>query len=318
MFAFVVGIILFIIAVIGLIVALGSGFEIRAARKDGRRVDTDAKTAHTTGWVVAVVFLFFAALALFFSSFTTVPTRSVAVVTAFGRPDGEIGNGAHFIAPWESTHIMNAAVQTETFTDGPDSQDQNHRCQDVRLGNQSIGCAEVRFYWQIQPHDATTLYATYRSQDHLRSTLVLGSLKKALNNAFADYNPITLLTTNTAYTDVLNAKSTEVQDLMQQYVGDQVKITSVIVPLVNYNSQTQATIDAFQTQVGKTRVAQQAVITAQQQALANKIIADSLKNNDSQAVLISKCLDLVAEKLPVPGTCLPFAGTGSSVIVGGH
>jgi regulator of protease activity HflC (stomatin/prohibitin superfamily) len=253
----------------------------------------------------------FALLLLLVSSLSVVGTKKVGVVTEFGHPSAELSNGLHFKAPWGVTHQMDAAVQPESFVQDQRSGDPDHRCIDVRLGNLSIGCAEVRFNWQIQPSDAMQLYQNYRSFDHLRSTLVLGAARSALNHAFADYNPINLLVANKNYTDILPAKAALVQQAMRDEIGARINVSNVIIPIVLFDQATQDNINNYQAQVGKTRVADQAVLTAQQQAKANEILAKSLQQT-GVTVLISKCLDLVAEGKTVPGWCFP---PGSNVLV---
>jgi regulator of protease activity HflC (stomatin/prohibitin superfamily) len=280
------------------------------AKHDSQVARENARAALVVGAVLAVGAL----LTLFFSSFTTVSTKNIGVVTAFGKPTGELSNGAHFKAPWEKVHEMDAAVQPESFTQGQEGADPNHRCIDVRLGNQSIGCAELRFNWQIQPSDAQALYTTYRSFDHLRSTLVLGAARSAVNHAFADYNPIDLLTSGEKYTDVLTQKARAVSDMMRDDIGKQVNVTGVVIPIVLFDDATQANINAYQVQVGKTRVADQAQQTALKQAQANKTLADSLKETGID-VLISKCLDLVEQGKTPPGTCIPLTAGNGSVLV---
>lgn len=305
---------LFVLAIIFFLVAIVFTLVWRASRRPAER-DADDVPTRGIGLSLAVVFLVGAMLAMFFSSFTTVSTKNIGVVTAFGKPTGEIPNGAHFVAPWETVHEYDAAVQPETFTDGPTSHDADHRCIDVRLGNQSIGCAETRFTWQIQPKDARELFQNYRSFDHLRRTLVLGAMRSALNNVFQDYNPIALLQTGAPLKDVLNAKASQVQRIMRDDIGTRVNVGNLIIPLVFYDDATQANINQFQAQVGKTRIAEQARKTAEQQAAANEILAKSLQQT-GVTVLISKCLDLVAEGKTVPGWCFP-PGSNTLVQAGG-
>jgi regulator of protease activity HflC (stomatin/prohibitin superfamily) len=305
--------VLFVFAIIFFLVALVFFAVGKVSEPIGTRGADDMPKA--VGYTVFAVCLLVSFVMIFFSSFTTVSTKNVGIVTAFGKPTGELSNGAHFVAPWETVHEMDAAVQPESFTQGPTSGDQDHRCIDVRLGNQSIGCAEARFTWQIQPSDARSLYQNFRSFDHLRNTLVLGALRSALNNVFQDYNPIVLLTTNATLKDVLNEKATSVQRLMRDEIGDRVNVSNVIIPLVLYDDATQANINAYQAQVGKTRTADQAIQTARKQAQANQILANSLKQTGID-VLISKCLDLVNEGKTPPGTCLPLTtGAGGNVLV---
>jgi uncharacterized protein with NRDE domain len=89
-------------------------------------------------------------------------------------------------------------------------------------------------------------------------------------------------------------------------------IDDITVSLLKMPSATQKKLDAFVAEVGNTRIKQQQKLTAEQEALANKELAASLKNDPN--LLISKCLDLVADgKIAIPN--FQCFGSGGAVPV---
>jgi hypothetical protein len=90
-------------------------------------------------------------------------------------------------------------------------------------------------------------------------------------------------------------------------------VLSVIIPVVNFDANTQGKVNALLAQVAQTRIAQQAIKTSQAQAQANKVLAGSVSKDPN--VLVSKCLDLVETgkvTLPAGFSCWP---SGSSAVV---
>ena len=94
---------------------------------------------------------------------------------------------------------------------------------------------------------------------------------------------------------------------------------ALIIPVVHFDENTQSKVNALLAQVAQTRIAEQAVITAEQQALANQTLAESVSKDPN--VLVSKCMDLLNEmvskgqSIPIGFSCWP--GGGSSVVVPG-
>jgi hypothetical protein len=303
---------LFIGALIMLVIAVVCLFVRRLARKDAKdeslsTSDRESAQVFAIGSLVAAIVLTVGALlAGFFSSFTTVSTKNVCIVSTFGHPDGEISNGAHFIAPWSKCTEMAANVQTDQYLGNTDQDTSNSQqpCMDVRIANQSIACVEVTIRWRIVPGNAPELFRDYKTFDHVRDSLVTLNLKSALNNAFADYNPLGILQSGQVPQDVLNQTGTKVQQTLTQQIGKQIEILQIILPLVHFDPTTQTNINAFQAAVANTRIATQNVLTAKQQAQANEILSQSLEKAGN-GVLISKCLDLVAQGKNVPGWCFP-------------
>ena len=73
-------------------------------------------------WVFRVAAIAVVTLTLFYS-FAQVSTKNIGVVTSFGKTFGFLGNGPHLIWPWENVTEMDAAIQTDSYTDKPGDED---------------------------------------------------------------------------------------------------------------------------------------------------------------------------------------------------
>lgn len=278
-----------------------------------------ARTSQTTGAVLvarwtgygAAACAVLAVLLLAASCVTQVTTKNVGVVTSFGRPVGALGNGLHLKAPWHKVTEFDAAVQTDSHK----GKDTESSCTDIRIGNQSVACVDNSVRWRIVQDSADDLYRDYREFDNVRDSLVTRELDAALNEVFADYDPLAGVDTNGASTaPSLDELSVEVTSRLRDKVGDQVEVLSVIIPLVSFDKTTQDKINDYQAELANTRIARQKQQTADAQAEANRKLSGSVSRDPN--VLVSKCFDILAEmvnsKEPVPAgfTCWPGGGTG--------
>src|SRR5690349_11367716 len=166
---------------------------------------------------------------LILGSTTIVSTRNVGVVTTFGRPSGTLPNGLHLKAPWQNVTEMNGTIQIDNHT--------GEYATTVRLGNNSTANVDNSVRWRIKPAAADELFLDYREFDNVRDNLVTRELRAALNEVFADFDP--LAPENSEGTNV-QALGDDVADKLRGKVGDQVEILNVIVPLVNYDEATQS------------------------------------------------------------------------------
>lgn len=244
---------------------------------------------------------------------TQVTTKNVGVVTSFGRPVGALGNGLHLKAPWHKVTEFDAAVQTDSHKGkGGDS---DSTCTDIRIGNQSVACVDNSVRWRIVQDSADDLYRDYREFGNVRDSLVTRELDAALNEVFADYDPLAGVDINGASTArSLDQLSDEVTARLREKVGQQVEVLSVIIPLVSFDKTTQDKINDYQAELANTRIARQKQQTADAQAEANRKLSGSVSKDPN--VLVSRCFDILAEmvnaKEPVPAgfTCWPGGGTG--------
>ena len=277
--------------------------------------------------VIAGVLTFIAGVCLFFSCATTVGTKNVGVLTTFGRPDGYLDNGFHLTLPWQDVTELNDAVQTDTYaSDGGAS---GHKqggatdtCINVRIARQGTACVNVSIRWQIKPSGVDYLFRNFKDNTAIQDNLVLRDLQTAMNIAFANYDPLGIdnngLSTNKPLSSAHGPSiSADVLAQMQSEIGTWIDVQAVNIPLLNFDPATQDKINQLQQQVAATRVAQQAQLTAQAQAAANKALAASVSNDPN--VLTDKCLNILkeavdkGEALPAGFSC--FAGSSATVAV---
>jgi regulator of protease activity HflC (stomatin/prohibitin superfamily) len=267
------------------------------------------------GWVSATTAAL-TVVALFFSTFATVSTRNVGIVTSFGRPVGSLDNGPHFILPWESVTEMPATVQTDSY----DQKD--HNCVTVRIAYGMSACLNVSIRWRIREQAADSLFQNYQDFSNVRFSLVDRDLGVTANKVFADYNPLAFDAEGNSLAPKLSVLSGQLESQMKETIGSQIDIQSVYVPLLNYDASVQARINAIQSQVGDTKVALQRLQTNQAESAANNALATSV--NNSPGVLESRCLDELQRMIdkgmtpPVGFNCGSLGSSTSGVIVQGR
>jgi regulator of protease activity HflC (stomatin/prohibitin superfamily) len=248
--------------------------------------------AKTRSLRVAVVAGVIALFVVILGSTTIVSARNVGVVTTFGRPSGTLSNGLHWKAPWQSVTEMDGTIQIDNHT--------GESATTVRLGNNSTANVDNSVRWRIQPAAADELFLDYRQFGNVRDNLVTRELRAALNEVFADFDPLSPENVEGANVQALGDK---VAENLRAKVGGQIEIINVIVPLVNYDQATQDRINALNVEKANTRIAEQRAKTAAAEAKANEILAASVSNDPN--VLVSKCLDAAREAGISPLGCWP-------------
>ncbi|HET6731344.1 SPFH domain-containing protein [Mycobacterium sp.] len=271
-----VAIILLIVTVVSVLSTLGA--KSPAARTRSLRIAV----------IAGVITLF----VLILGSTTIVSARNIGVVTTFGRPGGTLSNGLHWKAPWQSVTEMNGTIQIDNHT--------GENATTVRLGNNSTAFVDNSVRWRIQPAAADELYLDYREFENVRDNLVTRELRAALNEVFADFDPLAPENSDGANVQALGD---DVAEKLRAKVGGQIEIINVIVPLVNYDDATQERINALNVEKANTRIAEQRAKTAEAEARANEILAASVSNDPN--VLVSKCLDAAREAGISPLGCWP-------------
>jgi regulator of protease activity HflC (stomatin/prohibitin superfamily) len=290
----------FILFVLAAIVALG----ISAADQE-----------YKGEWRVASGVLLLIGVVLFLaSSLVEISTKNVGVVTEFGKPTGELSNGLHFKAPWATVTEMDAAIQTDVYTQANESG--TYPCLQVHIAYQIVACADVSLQWRIDPTAVEYLFKNYRGFSNIQ-TVVDRDLSRTLNEDLSDYDPLTLGKNGQVAGPSLSQISGQVTADMAREVDQHIIIESVYITILNYDGAVQASINKIQQQYAATRTAEQQILTNEAQAKANDILAQSLNNDPG--VLESKCLDGINNAinsgyngLPAGYSCL---GTSSAVVV---
>lgn len=146
------------------------------------RVTSKADAGRTRAMRVAVASGGLLVFVLILGSTTIVSTRNIGVVTTFGRPGGTLSNGLHAMAPWQSVTEMNGTIQIDNHT--------GEAATTVRLGNNSTAFVDNSVRWRIQPAAADELFLDYRDFENVRDNLVTRELRAALNEVFANFDPL--------------------------------------------------------------------------------------------------------------------------------
>jgi len=267
----------------------------------------------------SIVALALALACLFFSSFTIVGTKNVAVLTFAGRPVGYLDNGWHWKAPWEKPHEISDAVQTDTYASDPESITEpqggaTDTCVHVRIERQATACVNVSIRWQIRDTGVEYLFRNYKSNEHIQDNVVLRDLQQAMNQQFSSYDPLGIDAEGNNTNKPLTVYARAVQTQMRTEIGRWIDVQSVIVPFLNYDDQTQQKVNQLLQQIALTRVAIQQKQTAIAQAAANRALTASVSDNPN--VLVSRCLDILKEAVDkgLDVKAFPSCFGGSNVI----
>ena len=135
---------------------------------------------------------------------------------------------------------------------------------------------------------------------NMKSNLFETELQNALNDAFSDYNPLNAINISTGQTQFDgSALAEEVQGLLDKRLSDQIRIESVVIPLVKHDPKTEENIKAFQDVIARNRILAQ----QQKNAEIERATAELLRSLPP-TYTVNKCLDLAKDLGKEPGLCL--------------
>ena len=238
--------------------------------------------------LVAVGLILFTA----FCSFTTVQTRSVGIATSFNKPVETYSNGFHLKAPWWQVTDLDGAIQNNIYNG--DNQIE------VRLASNAQARVDVSIQWQLKQEETLDLFLNFRSIESIQSNIIDRNLRSSVNEVMSGYNPLDYSDPAEGGEDLAFYQDA-VLEKMREKVGDKVDIHSVTLPIISFDEATQARIDELQSEIAKTRIAEQSEKTAEAEARANSKLEESV----SQETLTSKCLDIVRETGGTVYGCFP-------------
>ena len=295
---------LFIFAIgAGILFVLSGGIAVIAGLAG--RNDDDAVGVAIGAGLVSVVCLLAAVLSTIFSSFNSVGTYDIGVTTSFGRVISYVGPGPHWIAPWENMVKVDESVQ------------QTNDELTVRVAGQQTAVANVRLRWQIIPSATDSLFKLYKgSTQNVGTALVTPELNVAMNSVYDGYDPILPLSTGAKPGTPDNPStaqlSSQVQAALEAKIGSQIKIDTLIVQPLKYDQTVENRINSVLAQTAKTDVAKQSIITAQDQAAANK----ALQQNVTPLTLVQQCMTAISDgQLNPPAGFSCWPGSGSGVVI---
>lgn len=279
---------LFIIAVVG-VLAVITLFRISKGASASMK-----KVYKRTAWASLAVAIICALL----SVTTVVAPRTVGVVVQFGQPVQALNNGLHFKTPWSNVEFLDGAVQNDVYNDSTNPLP-------VRLKNNSQATADASIQWQLKSDNAMGIFLDHRTFENIQQNLVDRNFRDSINQVMADYDPLTNSTLNEDDENALTLQilADRVLADMKQRIGADIDVRSVTIPIINFDAATQTRIDELQSEIAKTRIAEQKQKTSAAEAAANRELESSLSDN----VLTSKCLDIISEKGLSPIGCFPGA-----------
>ena len=226
-------------------------------------------------------------------SFTIVPARNVGVVNTFGKAEGALENGFHWVKPWSSIETIDATVQNVNLSSDAKN------CITVRLANQTTACVDVTVQWNIDQHaNANELWQRYRGNNddvvgNVGRNVVERELRRSLNVVFESYNPLAVLANadkpNVSTDDLANKALGE----MKAHVDAGIVIDTLRISVVHFDDTTQQKLNGYAQALADTQIATQQKKTAEQQKAANDLLAAASSNDPG--VKYQNCLNLLKD-----------------------
>lgn len=212
-------------------------------------------------------------------SATTVSARSVAIQTSFGKYQGTLDNGIHFVAPWSKTEEFSTQIQPLELTGEEDSIAVNY----IGGGRGSVD-ATVR--WRINSEDAESLWRKYKTFDRVRDQLVRSAAKDSFRVVVGSYTP------NDARSgeNLRPISERVVADLRATLVPSGVEIDSVSIKGIFLDEATQKSLE-------RTVIANNNIETAKSEKVRATIDAETAKIRErggslSGPALVRYCLEV--------------------------
>lgn len=263
------------------VIALAGGVVLAIFGMEGQYRDSSA-VRKIGGAVLALVGLIVGAIGI---SLFTVDARSIGIETKGGKYVGVLTPGRHVLAPWADVEQWTTRNQTIQFAGDDGSDRENFRDESsvsVRLGNQSVAQVDMNVTWAVadsggdlakQTDRIKQLWAQYKTFGDMSRDFAVVTARAASGDVFNVYDPFSSL--NSAKADnpyVPNSEwSSKITDKLRPlYEARGLTLVSVQVVQVGYDKDTEAKIKQYSQKVADTRIAEQDVKVAEQQALASK------------------------------------------------
>ncbi|MFT3877523.1 MAG: SPFH domain-containing protein [Propioniciclava sp.] len=230
-----------------------------------------------------------------------VPPRQIGIPITFGLTGDPLQSGPHLRAPWTSVELMDMTIQVDDNL-GDDRTE-------VRLGNQSVAFVQNQVRWSVKSEAATELFAAHKSFDNIGRAIEEPEVFSALSKAMAGYDPLDPSRPDNATLEV------EVKRAMEAELNDRLVIHSVKIQKIDFDALTQSRLDALLAEQGNTRIAEQKQRTAEKEAEANRILAESVSNDPN--VIVANCLKDVSGAAPgtFPAGFQCWPGSNGSVVI---
>lgn len=262
----------------------------------------DAKAVAAVAAVLTVVFLLG-------SMVSTVETKHVGIVKAFGKPTGRTtGAGLQWTKPWEGIDDSWDATRQSYNHLGDACTDPSKR--DglwVTIAGQRNMCVRVQVNWETTTAArASQNWATYRERGDLSrfevftDSQVIPGINSALLDTFRDFDPLALVdkTTGEAVAPDLGTVYTpKLKTAIEKYLADDIRIMGITWGPVGYDSTTTSLIAG---RAQKTLESRNLAIDK-----ANATTREAIANSSGVPAAVQQCLDLVKTLgKGEPGLCM--------------
>jgi regulator of protease activity HflC (stomatin/prohibitin superfamily) len=219
-----------------------------------------------------------------------VPTRNIAVTTAFGKTTDTLDNGFHLTFPWESVTVYDATVQPMIMS-GTDPESPTLW---VRIANGAMAQMEVSVDWQVDPRaDIQQLHLDWRSFDNLAARVIRPRLHDSLNKVFETHDPLISFREAGGQPTAMSALEVKVKEELQAHVPAGIIIRRLAIPLPIYPPAVQEALNKMQQELANTQIALQQKLTAEAQKAAIEILASAKMTPEA---FLQYCL-VVTERL---------------------
>lgn len=253
----------------------------------------------TISVAVAVAGLVLGVIISLVSSFNSVQSRSVGIVTSFNKPVAVVGPGPHWLAPWED--VESFTLKQQTF----------HPRVAFKFNGGAAGSVDMTVSFNVDQKNAVELWQQWTTIDNVRNSVVLPRVENAVNQVMANYSP------EDAVGHQAQIGKQVAAILQNSLAGDGVDVNreNIVVKNVNLSSNAQARVDSLVT--ANTNLQKASI--AQKQAKIDAQTADIRKASATPQTVEQTCLDIVKDwdvktQGPMPAT-FNCVGSSAGVVV---
>jgi hypothetical protein len=356
---FIVGLVLLVISIVSFVfwrklrkthksmVAENIASPASTDERGGRYSDapnSDRELRETAGAATALlvafgVSLFGGLLTIGMDSYTVIPSRNEGIPVTFGQVGNPLDSGPHIVAPWTDVTKVDATTQNINRNTDEDQWANHQNCTAVlvRLASGASACTDITAQWNVTNNGtaASNLWTQYRGNTddadktndnfitNLTNNVVDREIQRAMNTAFATYNPIVVGNDNQIVNTPLDLKAysaTVLADLKASIPGG-IDTTEFLISHVHFDKATQDKINQLAQAKADTQIALQKKQTAQAQKDANDLLASNSSNDPG--VMFQNCLNVLKDlaasgqlaNLPINSLQCVTGSNGAPVIV---
>lgn len=289
---------MFIISIILALIALGGLVTLVFARS------SEAKGG---GIIALLAGGLLSVICLVLSCMSSVPTRNVGIVTAFGKPTGRTtGAGLQWTAPWQDVQDWDATRQSYNHLGDRCAQPGDGSLW-VQIAGQRNMCTRVQINWETtDTKQAAKNWSTYREVDGKSRFEVFverqvdPQINDALLATFRDFDPLSLVDPKTGEAkapDLSGGYSSTLRTEIDKRLGQDITVMSISWGLPGYDGATTSLISQY----GQKVLEKRNLAVDQQNAVTREGIAKS----SGVPAAVQQCLDLVkALGKGEPGLCM--------------